>query len=878
MSDWTDSAKRALEEHLDRSRARFAAQGAEAEEVVEDIRRHVEEELNASRLGVVTEADVKRVLAAIDPQGGGEADSIVDPKPTEAPSRAPKRVSVFIRGLLWFFGVILPAGTLALELVTRMCAGDFFDPIPTWFHVLLVALVPMANAAALLMLEPAVKLSIPRWFWWTQSLAVGIAFSYALLFLPMTPFAVIGILFLGFGFIPLSPLLSWWSAFYLGRAMRSQAKAGQISIPSRTWLAALAAPAILVILQVPGILTDHWMEEAASPLTKDRNAAIRRLRNFGDEEHILRVAYGHRSPGLREIGLGNGPSISEKDAQEIYFRVTGRPFNAVRPGLSKVRGRGRAIQQEFEWDQSLGGSAVAGVVSGLSMMSSRLDAMAHAADGWGYTEWTIEFRNNNQFQEREARAVVQLPPGGVVSRVTLWVNGEEREAAFAGRSQARAAYQSVAVVQRRDPILVTSAGPDRVLMQCFPVPRNGGVMKIRLGITQPLALRTPTEAGFAWPRIVERNFAVRDDLRHHAWLELLDGSATPPSGWQTDAARRNTFHTSTSEADVDSALGELAVARSTVTTSAWAKDERSSELGWVRQQVETKQKKSLGRLAIVVDAGSGAGEWAKALNTAIEQTPGSSAIGIWYVQDGVHELVKGDSVEFKEAARKTGSWSRRFVGGHDSVPALEAAWDWASGKPDGVVLWLHGPQPLALGDVASIRQRMDRSGGAGARVIDAPAEPGPNQLCEALESVVGYGRLHRSGKLSDDIARLFAQWNGLAPTHRWKIERASATSPAEASGSKHLVRLWAREKIEELHRGRRTDQAIDLAGRWQLVTAVSGAVVLETVEQFKQHGLASVDPMTAPTVVPEPGTLALLGLGLVMLLWLGRRKHRAARV
>jgi hypothetical protein len=32
---------------------------------------------------------------------------------------------------LAFFGVILPAVTLILELLTRMCAGALFDPVPT---------------------------------------------------------------------------------------------------------------------------------------------------------------------------------------------------------------------------------------------------------------------------------------------------------------------------------------------------------------------------------------------------------------------------------------------------------------------------------------------------------------------------------------------------------------------------------------------------------------------------------------------------------------------------------------------------------------------------------------------------------------------------
>ncbi len=106
----------------------------------------------------------------------------------------------------------------------------------------------------------------------------------------------------------------------------------------------------------------------------------------------------------------------------------------------------------------------------------------------------FEFRNQHEWSQREARAQVLLPPGGVVSRVTLWVNGEPREAAFAGRGEVRAAYQQVAVQQRRDPVLVTMSGPDRVLVQCFPIQPNGGTMKIRLGITVPLLIESTSAA------------------------------------------------------------------------------------------------------------------------------------------------------------------------------------------------------------------------------------------------------------------------------------------------------------------------------------------------------------------------------------------------
>jgi hypothetical protein len=79
-----------------------------------------------------------------------------------------------------------------------------------------------------------------------------------------------------------------------------------------------------------------------------------------------------------------------------------------------------------------------------------------------YLEWTLEFRNDSQ-RLQEARAQIALPTGGFVSRVTLWVDGEEREAAFAARADVRKAYERV-VKKQRDPLLVTTNGPDRLIL------------------------------------------------------------------------------------------------------------------------------------------------------------------------------------------------------------------------------------------------------------------------------------------------------------------------------------------------------------------------------------------------------------------------------
>ena len=69
--------------------------------------------------------------------------------------------------------------------------------------------------------------------------------------------------------------------------------------------------------------------------------------------------------------------------------------------------------------------------------------------------------------------------------MTLWVDGVPREGAFASTTKVQGAYRTV-VNQQRDPLLVTMSAPDRVLIQCFPVPASGGELKIRIGFKSPL--------------------------------------------------------------------------------------------------------------------------------------------------------------------------------------------------------------------------------------------------------------------------------------------------------------------------------------------------------------------------------------------------------
>ena len=110
--------------------------------------------------------------------------------------------------------------------------------------------------------------------------------------------------------------------------------------------------------------------------------------------------------------------------REIYYRVTGRPIEAEPAPRVGAGLPGRRRQDDARWDVNQGGDQV-GVIAwrGLSLHSSRFDGSVDARAAVAYVEWTFELKNDAPVP-REARAELALPPGGVVSRVTLWIDGQ----------------------------------------------------------------------------------------------------------------------------------------------------------------------------------------------------------------------------------------------------------------------------------------------------------------------------------------------------------------------------------------------------------------------------------------------------------------------
>ncbi len=840
----------------------MVAVGADADEVAADLERHVEAELTEAKIGVATRGEVRRVLAKI---GAGEA-GLLENEPMGGGEKKPGRFGTMCCIVL---GVILPLVTLVFEFVTGSCATEFFNPIPTWGHALLIALVPVANGLALYYtdLRQRGKFSgpMPRWLGMLNGAAVIVAGIYAVLFLVMLPLAVIGVLFFGIGLLPMAPLFSFITALVCRGRLRGnrREKGGQLD----GWRVG-AGLALLVFagLATPTILTDVGIQMAQSEKAETMQRGLGLLRAVGSEERLLRKCYWRRNNGfsLAETAL------TVEEARTLFYRVTGKPFNLVPMPASFGLTGGSRESDAWVWDSNIGGEVVGQRLKNLALAESRIDGTVDTDALTGYVEWTMVFKNMAGWQQ-EARAQIALPPGGVVSRLTLWVNGEEREAAFAGRAQVREAYQKVAIQQRRDPVLVTTKGPDRVQMQCFPVPANGE-MKIRFGVTVPLRALAEGKAEMMLPRIIEQNFSVPDGVTHAVWLEsagplaLAGGGLNPVRESNGLWSAHGTIALKNGEA-----LPLVTVSGDAERREHWAVHPQMPGKVFVQRLVEGERRVSR-ELVVVVDG-------SKAMEPLIGEI--ADVIAAQDAGAKIRLLVAGDVVMTcpGRAPAEVAAWLRaqRFAGGQDNLDALSAAWDDAAAA-GGEIFWIHAAQPVGWQSFEGLSQKQTRR----PKQVGIRAFAAVQGALVILEKLVGVTRVTAAGRwgtLRDDLRAELgrALTGGGKSLERAVVERMPENLAAERQEKGgHIARLWAADEVARLVVDGKRAEAVVIAGKFQLVTAVSGAVVLETKAQFDAAGLTAIDPSTAPSI-PEPATVVLImgGAAAVFVVWRRRKQKKA---
>ena len=854
----TQEARHALDTWEQTHRARWELEQADPKEVRADLEAH----LWHSREGSTEPVTLPQVERAIDEMALPSMQVWESSPIRQEPRRG------FLRRCAGFFTMpffysIWPLVIVLGEIFTGTLASLFFDPLSRLPQIILIL---SFSILGLFNLFNTFEKSRPIWLTILRGAGVIVAGYWGLLLLPIL---LIGTLGYGAGVIATVGLGLLAVPLFLLCALAAAAplyltfgflKRGYPESHHTPWLIGmLLGLGLLLLVEAPAYITRYGVA--------NNNPAL--IRSLGSEETLLAMCYegpiGQRSftdtsgfiPSLLRTTFFSSSSRTKNRSEqnrELYYRVTGRAFNSEEPPSSQPfsYGRGRTAGGVI-FDKDLGSDGVSARVADLDLATSRLDAHVDSASGLGYWEWTMEF-DNSGFRNKEARMQLLLPNEGVVSRLTLWVNGEAQEAAFSSTAKVTQAYKSVAVAERRDPVLVRWVGSDRVLVQCFPVlPEEN--MRIRIGITAPL----DSDGRLFLPRIIEKNFGISAELDTDIWVQGdLEMSLDGLKGKGTKGQWRET-HGTLSARHLMAAHTHVQCALPDQVGTVWTDDQFSGKK-LVRIPLPANTKTEKQSVVLVVDGSSYFGDWADAADEAIA-----------VLRNSGHEIEVILAANEEVHTNFTSLSEFHFGGGQDCIPALEAGLRLANERRTRHLIWLHGSQPVSFKNEEGFLQLLERGfHQVDFSVIDLAG--GPNRLLEKAAKRIGIANNARPSspdKLSAELVKLIQP---SSQKFQWLEQPAAPTEGQEVWD--HLARWHVWQQVKK-HAVGSTDHAhlAKIAAKYQLVTPVSGAVVLETKQDYQRFGLKQVDASTTPSIpgVPEPSTALLTFLGSLMLF----RRNRA---
>ncbi len=816
--------------------------------------------------------------------------------------------------------VLLSAGALAVEAWSHVCAQFFFDPLPdpiAWAAYLFLPVMLVINERVLARTTPGhgpLRGEGGRFLPNTSgrrlmvsatlgtALALGIAGLYAAMFAPILPIAVVALV-IGVGIFPWSPFLNlgllWGQSNRLRDRRRAMGLAPNPRLRIGIYVCAAAGPLLVAAHPLTSGMAIGW----ALTTPDNREAGVGLVRFLRAEPYLHDLCFTARPPlwvWIGQLTVSPRPAPGSADARRLYYLTTGEPYTQSPPS-ARVRNASGLIERD-PVESERGGELVGTALPGLSLTTSTIEGVLDPTTETAYSRWTLVFRNDSD-ADQEARAELLLPDGAVVDQASLWIDGKEHPAAFGEQAQVRAAYQSVAVVQRRDPLLVTYRSPDRVQVQCFPVPRRG-TMQIRIGMSSPVIWESPDAPYLALtpPALQHVNFSIPGNVRHTLWYQA--GWTTPPgsssgptlegAGWQLTHSGAMPGGSVHYDARLAGGPREL-LAPPSLRVEGWRNPVVGTQVapGWVRAfQPLTRPAHAVDLVVLLDRSRSMSRAFPRAeqqrLCAALARYPRSRFL----VLDAREVALTNTPpvsrwLDAPAAAREiTRIANRPCEGGLESEPILQRAWDLAlrSNRP-AAVLWVHGPNPPELETAGTLDQALEASGER-IPIAGVLCRPGPDALLRALSSHRAVHALSlREGRDTWLAAVRLAHIAAIPPPQpatvippgsvplggHWPpingVCTASGTgSVPHGSPTSRSFRLALAAQIQAHWYQRQAvgTQANDwtrLGVGHRLVTPYTGAVVLERREQYEAFGLSNSVNEDAIPSVPEPGLLALLGAG-----------------
>ena len=800
-----------------------------------------------------------------------------------------------------FFGVILPVVAIVFESTTHFCAKHFFDPFPSANHIVLFLLIPLSNFLAYYSRRK--NLSAHYAFMSLSSgMAMGIALMYALMFLPLTGPAMFSMVYLGFGLLGLAPLLALPCLWASGKAVCHLAsdKKTYFDAHQVKHMGHIIVLVMFLAVELPSTLTRMNLSLASEPKTALQG--ITWLREFGNQEVLLRACYERSGRATDIVGSlyeAHHP-LSIEDARQIFYKVTGKPFNSV-PIPSSARATiqraipvndpanlNAAVEDEFDIDADVAGEQVSGVVRGLAAADSALSIKMEPDAMIASIDWSFTFENSSKY-DREARGKILLPPGAVVTRAVLTVNNVEHDATIMVREAARAYYRAAVIAHKEDPLLLSTCGPDQVLLQCFPV-HPGSQMKVKLTVVSPLAMDEKQDVALELPTFIERNFQVGDSTKISVESNTevsLPNSKTVlkeiPSEESKTSEPSNVPALPGSAADLRSPahVPDSEKSRGSKNAFRWKLDgtvtaSQLSSFSSIIHSARDKNCKTVlchdtfvnppkivereivethyplpANLAVLIDGSASMKGHMPEIVEGLRALPSSVTAKIVVIGDQEKLLcfdAKRNSSEFESALRILEKYEP--AGGQDDSAALVNLVTRARDTTDSAVLWIHSAQPIPTNSNELLKSLLSSRAGK-PLLYDLQLLAGPVEVLGGVNNCAGIQRLPRTGSATDDIRLLFRAFSAKSETDGFPSGVAKDLRPGGKRASSALAQLAGYRRILrnlDSPNSVPVGETDNLCRIYHLVTPISSAVVVDPIPELDRISL----PVPVAAAAPDP--------------------------
>lgn len=607
-----------------------------------------------------------------------------------------------------------------------------------------------------------------------------------------------------------------------------------------------------------GFYVQSLLTDARNANSAEQSKLISTLHSLITDSDLRPSKYPVSGFALASLLIPNrGLDAGTEADKALYFKITGKSFAESDDKSS--------TNLNSEANPMIGAN-----IPGLSLAKSQLSGNIDSATLSGSVDWAMTFHNLTA-STQEVRGEISLPKHAAVSRVTLWVKGEAREGAFAPTAKTQDAYHSV-VDRQRDPLLVTMPTPDRLLFQCFPVPANGGDMKIRIGFKVPLETTDGKLCSLEFPKLRQSNFA--QPKRHRINLVSSDTPLQKIGLVTVKVGNHYSINGILKDADTNTKLNSVIVLRDTAFQSIAVLDSFSKTPQYIVERLKEVIKLAPKHLYVVIDSSASL----KSNVTEIKQVLASVAAVIkpivYFASEGDKDGAKkisASAMTFEQA--QIALTADAFVGGQDNGPVLQEVLETAAEKQNGAVLWIHGAQPMTVN--LSELTTLDLIHAV--RLYDMQLESGPNDLLRALQfadasHLIGCEKLSHDASVND-IAATISNWT--KSTKSLVIERTLSKVKPQTGISNDKVAcaqvtsLWANEETSRLLAVGQEQEAARLASNYRLVSPVTGAVVLDSAKEYKAHKLKpgaykaapGGGPSYTPAVVPSATQATSFGGG-----------------